>query len=62
MSEPDVSPGMAEYTRRIPKESIVELKAKVVLPDKPIEGCSQKVELQISEIWTINKAAPILPF
>jgi aspartyl-tRNA synthetase len=62
VNEPEVSPGMAEYTRRIPKESIIEVKAKVVLPEKPIEGCSQKVELSITEIWTINKSAPILPF
>lgn len=62
VNDPDVSPGMAEYTRRIPKESIIEVKAKVVQPEKPIEGCSQKVELNITEIWTINKSAPILPF
>ena len=62
VNEPEVSPGMAEYARRIPKESIIEVKAKVVLPEKPIEGCSQKIELQITEIWTINKSAPILPF
>ena len=53
---------MAEYTRRIPKESIIELKAKVVVPEKPILGTSQKVELQIKEIWTVNKSAPMLPF
>ena len=57
-----VSQGMAEYTRRIPKESIIELKAKVVVPEKPILGTSQKVELQIKEIWTVNKSAPMLPF
>ena len=62
VNEPEVSPGMAEYARRIPKESIIEVKAKVVLPEKPIEGCSQKIELQITEVWTINKSAPILPF
>ncbi len=45
VNEPEVSPGMAEYARRIPKESIIEVKAKVVIPEKPIEGCSQKVEL-----------------
>jgi len=27
---------MAEYARRIPKESIVELKAVVVIPETPI--------------------------
>jgi aspartyl-tRNA synthetase len=31
-----ISQGMAEYTRRIPKESIIEITAKVVLPDKPV--------------------------
>ena len=53
---------MAEYARRITKESIVEIKAKVVIPEKEVKGCSQKVELIISEVWTINKAAPILSF
>jgi hypothetical protein len=62
VNEPEVSPGMAEYTRRIPKESIIEVRAKVVQPEKPVESCSQKVELNITEIWTINKSAPILPF
>ena len=53
---------MAEYTRRIPKESIIEVKGKVVVPNKPVQGTSQKVELHISEIWTVNKSAPMLPF
>ena len=53
---------MAEYTRRIPKESIIEVKAKVIVPEKPVQGTSQKVELHITEIWTVNKSAPILPF
>ena len=38
--EGSISQGMAEYARRIPKESIVEVKAKVVLPEAPIQGCS----------------------
>ena len=62
VKEPEVSQGMAEYTRRIPKESIVEIRAKVVIPENPIQGCSQKVDLLITEIWTINKSAPMLPF
>lgn len=45
MNLPEVSEGMAEYTRRIPKESIIEVRAKVTIPEKPIQGCSQKVEL-----------------
>lgn len=53
---------MAEYARRIPKESIVEVKATVVVPEKEVQGTSQKVELMITEIFTVNKSAPILPF
>jgi aspartyl-tRNA synthetase len=62
VAEGSVSTGMAEYSRRIPKESIIEVIAKVVKPDRPIQGCSQKVELLISEIFTVNKSAPMLPF
>lgn len=53
---------MAEYARRIPKESIIQIKAKVIVPENPIKGCSQNVELHITEIWTVNKSAPMLPF
>ena len=53
---------MVDYISKVPKESIVELKAKVTIPSKPIESCTQKVELQIQEFWIINKSAPMLPF
>lgn len=53
---------MVEYARRLPKESIIEVKAKVVVPEKPIQTTSQKVELHILEIFTINRSAPMLPF
>jgi aspartyl-tRNA synthetase len=62
VAEPEISQGMAEYTRRITKESIIEVYAKVVVPENPVQGCSQKVELHITQIWTINKSAPMLPF
>lgn len=32
----NVSKGMIEYARRIPKESIIEIKARVVVPQNPI--------------------------
>jgi aspartyl/asparaginyl-tRNA synthetase len=32
VNDPEVSQGMAEFARRITKESIVEIKAKVVIP------------------------------
>ena len=62
VAEPEISQGMAEYTRRITKESIIEVYAKVVVPENPIQGCSQKIDLHVTQIWTINKSAPMLPF
>lgn len=53
---------MVEYTRTIPKESIIEVRAKVTIPQTPIQGCTQKIELKVTHIYTVNKAAPMLPF
>jgi aspartyl-tRNA synthetase len=53
---------MVNYASKVPRESIIEVKAKVTVPEKPVETCSQKVELQIQEFWVVNKSAPILPF
>jgi aspartyl-tRNA synthetase len=42
----NISKGMVNYASKIPKESIVEVKAKVLKTKKDIESCSQsKVEL-----------------
>ena len=41
----NLSKNMFEYAKRIPKESIVEIKGKVTIPDKPIQGCSQHAEV-----------------
>lgn len=57
-----ISKGMVSYASKVPRESIIEVKAKVIIPEKPVETCSQKVELQIQEFWVVNKSAPILPF
>ena len=32
--------GMVAYAKSIPRESIIDLRAKVVIPDKEIVGCS----------------------
>lgn len=53
---------MVTYASKVPKESIIEVKAKVVKSEQPVETCSQKVELEIIEFWVINKSAPMLPF
>jgi len=58
----NTSKGMVTYSSKIPKESMIEIKAKVLKAEKDIESCSQsKVELQVLEIWTVNKSAPQLP-
>ena len=58
-----ISKGMVKFASKIPKESIVDVKATVSIPQNPINTCSQhNVELQISEIWIVNKSVPILPF
>ncbi len=42
----DTSKGMVTYASKIPKESIIEIKGKVLKTEKDIESCSQsKVEL-----------------
>jgi len=53
---------MVKYSGKIPRESIIEIVAKAVKPDQPINGASQQLELQVTEIWTVNKSAPVLPF
>ena len=53
---------MVTFTSKIPKESIIDIKAIVTIPEKPVHTCSQKVELQIKEIWVVNKSVPMLPF
>ena len=58
----NISKGMVTFASKIPRESIIEIVAKVTVPDNPIDGCSQQVELQVQEIWCVNKSVPILPF
>jgi aspartyl-tRNA synthetase len=53
---------MVKFASKIPKESIIDIKARVTVPENEVKECSQKVELQITEIWVVNKSAPMLPF
>ena len=57
-----ISKGMVTYASKIPRESIVEIVAKVVKPNAAIEGCSIQYELHTVELWTFNKSQPVLPF
>ena len=40
-----ISKGMVTFASKVPRESIIEVKAKVTVPETPIDTCSQKVEL-----------------
>ena len=53
---------MITFASKVPKESIIEIKATVTVPEKPVETCSQKAELIVQEFWVVNKSAPMLPF
>ena len=35
-----VSEGMITYSSKIPNESIIEIVAQLVVPDRPIKGCT----------------------
>lgn len=56
-----VSKGMIKYVGKLNKESIVDVEGVVVVPPKPVEGTSQPVELHVSKIYCISKAAVQLP-
>lgn len=57
-----ISKGMVVYAKKVANESIVEIKAKVIQPKVPVQSCTQKIELEVKELWVVNKSAPILPF
>lgn len=58
----NVSKGMVKYASAIPRESIVDVEATLVLPQALIEACSQsQVELQVTAIHVVSRSAP-LPF
>jgi len=59
----DTSADMCKYAMKIPNESIVEVVGTLVKPEKEIAGCTIKLELgKLTELWTVNKSAPELPF
>lgn len=54
---------MVKYSGKIPKESIIQLRAEVVKAEKEIVSCTiGNIELSILEIWTVNRSSPMLPF
>mmetsp|Transcript_40951 Transcript_40951/g.97313 ORF Transcript_40951/g.97313 Transcript_40951/m.97313 type:complete len:550 (-) Transcript_40951:119-1768(-) len=61
VDEQNVSKGMVKYTSGIPRESIVDIEGTVQIPEIEVQGCSQKVEVNMTSIHVISRAAP-LPF
>ena len=58
-----ISKAMIQYIAGLPAESVVDMKGKVTVPDKPIESATQKmVEIQITDLHCICKAKQALPF
>jgi len=57
-----ISKGMVNFASKVPKESIIEVNATVVVPEKPVDSCTQSVELSVNQFWVINRSAPMLPF
>ena len=52
---------MITYMSDVPNESIVDITGKVSNPGKPIQSCTQRVELQITKFFVVSRAANRLP-
>lgn len=52
---------MIKYISGTPCESIVDIVGKVTVPETPIKGCTQKVELQIIKYFVVNRSVNKLP-
>lgn len=52
---------MITYMSDVPCESIVDIVGKVAKPGKPIQSCTQQVELQIVKFYVVNRASNRLP-
>lgn len=53
---------MIKFIGTITRESIIDVEAKVTVPDQEIQSCTQKVELHVQKVFIVSKAHPELPF
>ncbi|XP_059460896.1 aspartate--tRNA ligase 2, cytoplasmic-like [Corylus avellana] len=61
-AQPDVvSRQMVKYVAALSRESIVDIEGIVSVPNVPIKGASQQVEVQVRKLYCVNKAMPTLP-
>ena len=53
---------MSQFVAGVPNESVVDVLAKVAIPEQPISGCSQSdVELTVEGFFIVSKSEPKLP-
>ncbi|GER32714.1 aspartate--tRNA ligase [Striga asiatica] len=56
-----VSPQMVKFATRLSRESIIDVEGIVSVPENPISGTTQQVEIQVRKLYCVNKAIPTLP-
>ncbi|XP_026462059.1 aspartate--tRNA ligase, cytoplasmic-like [Ctenocephalides felis] len=57
-----ISKQMVKFVGNIPKESIVDIEAKVVKVAQNIESCTQQlVELSVNQVFVVSQSKPQLP-
>ncbi|KAJ0967316.1 hypothetical protein J5N97_024233 [Dioscorea zingiberensis] len=56
------SPEMVKFATRLSRESIIHVEGVVSIPKDPIEGATQRVEIQVRKLYCVNRAVPNLPF
>lgn len=56
-----VSLGMVKFANGLSRESYVDVEGVVSVPNSPIKGASQQVEIQVRKLYCISKAVPTLP-
>lgn len=57
-----VSKQMLKFINNITKESIIDIQALVIIPPEEILSCTQKVELQVQQVFVLSRAIANLPF
>ncbi|CAA7398781.1 unnamed protein product [Spirodela intermedia] len=56
-----VSKQMVKFASGLSRESIVDVEGIITVPENPITGATQQVELQVRKIYCISRALAILP-
>ncbi|KAK1442395.1 aspartyl-tRNA synthetase [Babesia gibsoni] len=57
-----ITKDMVKWSASLSTESIVDVLAKVVIPEIPVESTTSKYELQVHKVFCVSKANPTLPF